>query len=268
MVKIYIDVLLVTNIAINVVQIWTAGALCNRAAKPLRLMIASSIGALASLTVLMPSKVLIAAVKVAVAFISCAAAFRERKPLKLIKLTCALGISKLVFLSLVYLLSFFTGTARIYIIYGTIYLDVSVLSLVAACCGCYLIVSVIERLCFARHYGSGAYSASFVFGEKNYRFEAIADTGNCAKDYLTGKPVVVFMSGRVCEEMELDSRLPEGFRLLPYETASGDGLMWITDKAKVTITDGKGNSRTPDAYLGFVRSDSEKALFNPCLLLQ
>lgn len=266
MVKLYIDVLLITNLVISIVQIGVAAAVTHSKIPPARLLAAGGVGALSSLTVLLPGYAAAVCIKIFLIAASAGVAFKTIRPKELLRKSAVLAFVRLTFTALVFLIWHFARPCRLYIIFGTVYLDVSILTLIFSCCGCYLVLSLIERLWDRYKYENTAYSVSLTLGGREYRFEALADTGNLARDYLTGKPVVVIMSEKICTELGLRNGLPRGFRLLPVSTVGGSSLMWLTKPQSLKITSGRGTSKQVGAYVGLVDSTGEQAVFNPCLL--
>lgn len=269
MIKLYIDVLFVTNLAVCIVIISAAAQFTHSAVKPLRLFLGGAVGALSSLTVMQESKPLAIIIKLAAACLMSAVAFGTVKPFEMLKRTVSIVFAYLTFIAVVYLIWFMTGSGRIYIMFATVYFDVSVLTLIISCSACYMLMSVVERIYSTFSYRNGAYKIEVTLdGGSSYRFEALADTGNAVRDYITGKPVVVCISDKICGDLKLQERLPKGFRLLPYSTvSSASSLMWLTRPKTVKITDGKGISKSVDAAVGIVEGKDEQAVFNPSLLM-
>ena len=266
LVKLYIDVLFVTNLAISIVLISAAAEFTHSVVSPKRLFAASLIGALSSLSIMTGSKAVSVSVKLAAIVIMCAIAFNTLKPRVLVKRSVILSLVQLTFLAAVYLLWYFTGSGKIYILYGTVYFDVSVLTLVFAGIACYTIISAAEKLYSEYTYRNGAYKVQLTIKDRSYSFEALADTGNMVRDHITGKPVVVLISDKICSDFDLFETLPEGFRIMPYTTVSSSSLMWIAKPQDIKISDGKGNVKPVSAAVGIVEGSSEQAIFNPGLL--
>lgn len=268
MVKLYLDVLYITNLAVFIVIVASAAEFSHTAIKPHRLFLSAALGACSSFTVMLSSMPAAVVIKLVAAVIMSAVAFSEVRPLSLLKRSISLVFSYLTFIAIVYLLWFMTGSGRIYIMFATVYFDVSVLTLIFSCIACYTLISVAERIYSSYAYRNGAYKIEIVFDGGSYSFEALADTGNAVRDYVTGKPVVVCISDKICADMQLRERLPKGFRLLPYSTvSSSSSLMWLTRPKEIKITDGKGKVKPVNAAVGIVEGKNEQAVFNPSLLI-
>lgn len=156
-------------------------------------------------------------------------------------------------------------TVRNYVVY----FDISIWQLGASCAAAYLIFTAISALRIK--YGASAvgYKVRFTVGGYSREFRAIADTGNRLTDSFTGEPVVVFRSDELFRRFSLDR--PElmsrfGFRLLPFETIGGEGVIFVTSRAEVTVTR-SGESAELRCCAGIVEGrGSEYAIFNPELL--
>lgn len=266
MIKLYVDVLFVTNLAVCIVLVSAAASFLHISVSVPRTFAAAAIGALSSLSVLTGSMAAATVIKIMASVIVCAVAFNTASPRKLFKRIFAYLAAYMTFLAAVYIIWYITGCGRIYIIYGTVYFDVSIITLVFSCIACYTLVSVAERIYTEHIYNNTAYKLFFKINDKSYAFEALADTGNMARDHLSGTPVIVCVSDKMCSDWELAQTLPRGFRLMPYSTVSGDSLMWLAKPQELRICDGKGNTKPLKATIGIVEGSSEQAIFNPCLL--
>ena len=165
----------------------------------------------------------------------------------------------------------FSQSRRIMVRNFTTYFDISLIKLTAALITSYIFLAVCEHLKQRFFRRAVSYTAIYRSGDYEVQLPAVADTGNRLNDSFTGLPVVVFC----CDEMFSHYSLydPEqgaraGFRLTPYRTIDGSGLIAVTSKGNVTITDEHGNDKTLRCCVG-VKPSADKhsrAVFDPMLL--
>ena len=98
----------------------------------------------------------------------------------------------------------------------------------------------------------------------------MADTGNKLCDAFTGLPIIIFCCDEMYEHYGLDDKetgIRMGFRLTPYNTLSGPGLMAVTPKGTVKLTDDNGMEKEVRCMVGITCSNgSSRAIFDPAVL--
>ena len=102
-------------------------------------------------------------------------------------------------------------------------------------------------------------------GGREIRFDALVDSGNCLRDYLTQKPVIVAPEAWVRQRLRLKEK---ALRPIFADTAGGRQMMWCLAPDEIRITEGK-TERTVCAMLALspgLRGNAP-ALF-PASLLQ
>lgn len=104
-------------------------------------------------------------------------------------------------------------------------------------------------------------------GTHTAKMRGIADTGNSLTDCFTGKAVVIFGKESLSSIPEINE--PEklhGYRLLPYATVSGSGIMPVFCPDEIIIKSvSKGTIRSTDAMAGIAEGE-RSAIFSPNLL--
>lgn len=164
---------------------------------------------------------------------------------------------------------------------GVIYADFSAAALVITSIAAYACIAVYKSLSDCSEEGA-AYTVTVSDNGKVVSFRAIADTGNTLKDGFTGKPVIV--CGRAVMS-ELYGNIPDSghfaadysptgktpaikWRLIPYHTASGSGLIPIVCPRDICIkNDETGEIFSADACLGAASFENDPALLHPKILL-
>lgn len=275
--KIYLDVLIITNICLTAIFIECTARLTHVKLDKKRAVISSLLGGISSLLAVLQAEstfegVIISAVKLFSIIIIVLISFNTKSPDKLIKYFFLYICSNLFFIGLCILL-WRTGKGKvIYIKTLTVYLDISLMKLMLGATSTYIIITAYEYIQRKSFSPSKRYHVLLKIGNLEYYLPAIADSGNSLTDVFTGKPVVIIASSELYYHFELDREeiaFEMGFHCIPYSTINGDGLINVTDNASVIIIDNEKNKKSIDCAVGIV-SCSEKnnrAIFSPSLII-
>lgn len=261
---IYIDVLIILNTYLTWLLLSLTAALTHTALKTSRCAIASFLGGLSSLIILIPTsdKLLyftILILKIASCTAIVTAAFWRKSMKKLILLSVSfLGATMLISAALG-LLQNLLGTSPFCLQSGFIYLDISPMNLVISTAFIYFLIWVFSKL-FSKNLGVlNSYRIDFQIGCKAFSLDAIADTGNTARDLFSGLPVIICTG--------VDIKDGKKLRAVPYKTISGEGVLYAFSPDTISISDEKGSRRTVSALVAGIDPDGEqKAIFNPKIL--
>ena len=274
--KIYLDVLIITNAVITMIYIQCICKLTHSRISKIRQFVCSSIGGISSLIVILNSNgffrsVLITTAKLAVAGLIVLIAFNINSIKAFIKYIFLYFLMNIVFSGVCLLVWNITESKIIYVKNFTVYFNISLLHMVIAAILIYGIISVYEWILRRKFNCSESYRATYSIGEYELELPAISDSGNKLCDPFTGTPIVIFSCNERFEHFNLDNEklYPQGgFRLAPYSTISGNSFIPITSKGNVKITDSQDNVKLVKCCIGITRNDNQKAraVFNPCLL--
>lgn len=272
---IYIDLLAVTNAVAAIIYLETLGLIVHRQISCLRLFFACVIGGAFSLIILMngntyPRAILITLLKFAGVVLTLAVSFKFKSVKEFFSYLALYLTVRLIYLGLTLVFWQLSKTKIIYVKNYTFYFNISLSKLVLSVAGAYAAISLwefISRQCADK---SDSYSAVYNIGDYIVKLPAVADSGNKLCDSFTGIPVVIFY----CSEMYSHFRLDEcydnlnGFRLIPFSTVNGGGLIPVTQKGTVTIIDEKENKRQVKCCVGILNSENQtaRAIFNPALI--
>lgn len=207
--KIYIDILLVTNAIMTLIMLEAAGRICHKVISPLRLLTACSVGGLSSLVMAIDSRgyftaVLIVVIKLVSAVFSVLIAFGCKDPWQLLRYFIIYSAVNAVFTGIVVTLWQISGSKVIFFRNLTVYFDISLFKLALACGITYGLLCLYEnitRRCFNR---AAKYEAIYENGGFIVKVPAICDSGNRLCDSFTGTPVVVFCCDRLFYHYDLD----------------------------------------------------------------
>lgn len=123
---------------------------------------------------------------------------------------------------------------RVIINNGVVYIDVSPVLLITSTLVCYLIISVIRYFSKKHAFEGARCKIHIICKNKEVSVSALVDTGHSLTDALTEKEVVI-IEGGVAENLltvlpdinpfSKSHNLPKGFRLLPYSSVGGSGIL-------------------------------------------
>ncbi|WP_198021577.1 sigma-E processing peptidase SpoIIGA [Ruminococcus sp. NK3A76] len=276
-VKIYLDVLVITNICLTAVFILCTARLTHNRPKKKRMAAGALIGGLSSMLAILYAEsffegVLLSLIKLGTIFLCVFIVFETKSIDKLIKYSVIYISANLFFAGLCVLL-WRTGKGRIiYINTLTIYLDISLGKLMAASTVTYLALSLYEYIQRKSFSPVKRYHILLKIEHLEYFLPAVADTGNSLTDVFTGKPVVIVVSDELYYHFELDREeiaCKMGFHCIPYSTINGEGLINVTDRASVTVIDNDKRMKDIDCAVGIVScgGNRTRAIFSPSLII-
>ena len=270
--KIYIDIAIITNTVITLICIEAAAKLINTKISNKRAFIAALFGGMTSLLIAVPANqysvaVLITIIKLLSFPIISLIAFKYKGIAKLIRNTLILFAENLAYTGIVLVLWEFSDTKLIYIRNYTIYFNISILQITIAVAATYAVLTVIEIIKKASD-SSDNFNALYTCGNYRLCVPAVADTGNKLCDCFTRTPVVIIYCDDLYYYYGLDSpcAFSSGkFRLLPFETINGGGLIPVTYSGELTIYDDNKSYKDLKCCIGIKRSCGTKsrAIFNP-----
>ncbi|SFC94138.1 sigma-E processing peptidase SpoIIGA [Ruminococcus albus] len=274
--KIYADVLIVTSCLVEYVYLHTAAALMHRKLRGSRVFAACLLGGLMSLLICADGDTFIGALVITIAkalgiVLTLIIAMKLRSVVDFVRSLAVFMAVRMVYTGLIIIYWEISDTKRIYVRNFTAYFDISLLKLAAALITAYVLLTVAEtvkRRVFAKNV---CYEALFRCGDYEVTLPAVADTGNRLCDSFTGLPVVIFCCDDMYRHYALDdptNGMCAGFRLTPYSTINGSGLLHVTSKGNVTITDDSGESCVVRCCVGIKPADNDRsrAIFDPALL--
>lgn len=239
---IYIDVLLALNGWIDFLLLLGVRRSMGGGGRSWRLALGAFVGALSCLALLLPPmavwlsllmRFLSAAVMVTVAFGY--GSWREwgRRVFLLFALSAGLA-------GLCGALYFFVAPQGFYVFNGVVYYAVPPLLLVALTVVCYGLLWLSEQLLRHKAPKEHLFRVRLTYEGRSTTFPCLYDSGNHLIEPFSGRPVLV-VERSVAQELlptvPSVSDLPSGWRLVPYDTLGGSGLLpaFLTDSAVVLL---------------------------------
>lgn len=270
---VYADILIITNIYIDMIIIECVRILTCSRLRTSRAILGAAVGSLFSLVIFLPwiGTVGMTAVRLLSAACTVLAAFGYGSRRMFLFRTFLLFTVGFVFAGICTAFAAAIPFRLIRSRNGVIYADISPAALIITSVAAYAVIVIYRRVTSSA--GRGSYHAVISVRGRSEMLEAIADTGNLLCDIFTGKPVIVCPRERIAmlfddipSDVSADS-LTEHWHLIPYRTVSGTGLIPVTAPDEVCITDdATGEIYRTDAYIG-VSDSCETAVFDPKILL-
>ena len=273
--KIYLDVLIITNTVVTLICLEATARIGHTLVENRRAFLASSVGGLVSLLIIVPGTNYFLALTVTITkalsfpFITLIA-FRFKNKRFFIRNTLLFFVSNLVYIALVLILWEFSDTKIIYIRNYTIYFNISILKITISVIIMYIILTAADLI--KRHIDhNDKYTAEYRCGDYKLSLPAVCDTGNRLYDSFTGVAVVIIYCDDLYEHYSLDSveTIKSGkFRMLPFETINGSGLIAVTYSGNVSISGSEDTYYDLNCCVGITRSNGKRsqAIFNPQIL--
>ena len=224
---VYLDVLLLSNLWADFALLLASARLTHTPLNRLRGLLGAAVGALCSLSVLLPPLPLPVCVllRFGSAALVCLTAFGRRRLLR--QTAVFLGVS-LFFCGVLYALSALCRPQGWFIRNTVIYTDLSLLTLLLGTAAASGIAVLWARRSASVPCGCRLHLR---LGGTDYLLPAIADTGNTLCDAFTGKPVIVCPAAalagwlRQYPDTESAAASCKGFRMLPVKTVTGTSLL-------------------------------------------
>ncbi len=262
-VDIYIDVLVVLNTYMTWILLSLTAALTHTYSKPIRRALAAFSGGASSLIILLPisGKLMtftVLCLKAASCFLITGVAFFGVGLKKYLMLTASFIGSNMLLFSALSLVENLLGAPKIALTGGFVYLDISPLALILSTAAIYFLLcrfSAMRSFCLGR---LNSYRVEFRIGCKAFSLDGVADTGNKARDLFSGLPVII------CTGINIDGG--RGFRAVPYQTISGEGVLYAVNPGSVTFRDEKGRTKSVSALVASAPGSEKRAVFDPDIL--
>ncbi len=284
MTYIYLDVLIITNVYVNYFLLKGTARISHTALTVKRCIIASVLGTLSALMILLPELglALNLLVKLLCSVIIVRIAFKWSTIKRFAKLTFIfLGIS-FIFAGVMLTVCDLLKISSIIVQNYSVYFDISVLTLAVSTIVSYIMVCIITYILDKKLNASNSYKVIISLFGKSYTIDAIADTGNSLIDTFSGKPVIICKSHELAmvadinlgDNFDVNDYLEKmkkfrGLRLLPYKTIGNNGIIPAFLAESIFISNEKNQMKPVDAYIGLCVEDKseDKAIFNPRLLI-
>lgn len=265
---VYIDVLVGVNLFVNYLLLLCVAKFLSLDGKRKRLIAAAFLGALYSLTILLPEipPVLSLLMKLFMSLTIVAAAFGWKGLRELIRETAAFYLTSFAFAGFMLVLWYFFAPQGLMIRNSVVYFNISPLALIALTGVCYGAITLFHRITGRQLPKNLNCRIIIDCGGKSSACTARVDTGNSLREPFSGDPVAVVYEPVVADMIPPKDGL--NFRLIPFDAISGGGLLESFRPDRLTICMGRKKLMTQKVYIAVAKNRLGEfdALLNPDLL--
>ena len=290
---VYVDILVVTNFIADYFLLLLTASISSIEIKRWRLVLGAGIASLSSLLILAPemSFVLEMLVKLAVSLVIVIAAFGFVNYKRYIKATLVFYASNAILAGGAMAVWSFFSPRGLVVRNGAVFYDISPVVLIVTCAAVYLISLLVSKIIARRQSRGREYSVALEFEGKKAEVKGIVDSGNMLRDAISGSPVIVcdfdkiacLLDGELKEIMKkqnfelgfysaiTQSRYKNRFRVIPFESVGGSGVMAALVMDRAVITSAGEKREVPDIIVAVthkkIAGGEFDVLLNPELIL-
>ncbi len=248
---IYIDVLLCVNLVVNYLLLSAVSFYTHTKITVRRLILGAAVGAVCSLTILLPKLSFLpdTAVKLAVGSLTVAAAFGIRSRKSFLRLYAVFLTATFFFCGIMIALWYVFTPKNLIIKNSVIYLNISPVRLIVYSLICYFLFRLIH-ICAGRFETKDTVCILTVKrGYNAVRLKAMIDTGNSLKEPFSQYPVIIIprsiaetITPKEIEEYECVTTLKyreavNKVRFVPFTSLGGRGIMPCFTADEILIND-------------------------------
>ncbi|HEX3037578.1 MAG TPA: sigma-E processing peptidase SpoIIGA [Oscillospiraceae bacterium] len=285
---IYVDVLVATNIFINYFLLLAVSKFLRVTYKRLRLIAASTLGALYSLIILLPqmNPWLSLFVKLVMSVTIVLLAFKRTSIKMFLRELVCFYLTSFAFAGLMLAAWYFFAPQGMAMKNSIVYFNISPLLLIVATVVCYAVLRLINRITGQQAVKNTFCRLTITKNEISVTCSAKVDTGSSLTEPFSHFPVVV------AEYQSIEKIVPEqikqcmkntvnyddsagqlgGFRLVPFHALSGEGVLPAFQPDKIILHTTKNTIETKQVYIavfsGKLAGGAFDALLNPELFTQ
>ncbi len=272
---IYVDVLVVLNLFVNYFLLLSTSALIHIKVKILRLLLASSVGAIYSLSIFIPINNIFVSVllKLLCSAIIVLSAFGFHSTKNFLRAYGAFFLSNFIFAGFMFAVwIFFKPNSMIYQS-GTVYFDINAAALTFSTVVCYIISALISHILKRRAPDSHIVKITISINGTEVSGLALFDTGNTLKEPFSSYPVII------CEYKLIHKIIPtnldnilnnpnqydisnSNIRLVNFNSIGGSGLLPAFKPDYIIIENGKEKRKRENVYIGIYKGILSNGEYN------
>ncbi len=290
---VYVDILVVTNFIADYFLLLLTAALSSNEVKRWRLFLGAGVAAISSLLIFAPEMSLAVEifVKLAVSLVIVLVAFGFVNIRRYIKAVLVFYAANAVLAGGAMLVWSIFSPRGLIVRNGAVFYNISPIVLIVTCAAVYLISLVISKMIVRRQSRGKEYSVALEFEGKKAQVRGIVDSGNMLRDAISGSPVIVcdfdkvscLLDSELCEIMQkqnfelgfysaiTNSRYKNRFRVIPFESVGGSGVMAALVMDRAVITSAGEKREIPDIIVAVthkkIAGGEFDVLLNPELIL-
>lgn len=281
---VYVDVLLAVNFFINYFLMLSVGKIMRRDISRTRICLAAIFGAITALSIFLPqlNTIMSSLFKLTVSAIMVAIAYKWqswRIFLRYFLVTCAVTFG---FGGTMFALWIMVAPRGMYFRNGVTYFNISPEFIIVVTILCYTVITIAGRICGSREKQSEYCSITVLNNGRAVCLNVMCDTGNLLSEPFSGYPVIVAKRNSVSkvlpehfDDYSADSSVfsgslsPPDFRVIPYSSVGGTGILTAFRPDKIKIADKDNLHEIDCCYIAVSDSLNEEeydGIMNPSLL--
>lgn len=230
---IYIDVLVCINLIIDFLLLCAVARVLSRPTRRRRLIAGAVVGALSSLTILLPVMPLplTVLIRLCAAALMVLAAFPFGGVWVFAKSTFALFIVSAIFAGICFGLWWLVAPNGLYVQGGVVYYDVPPLWLIGLTVISYGILCLYNRVTRKRIALGLRYRIEIVDGDCRITLRALLDSGHSLTEHFTGAPVIIVRADAIAplqhmyDPADIHAANAARIRYIPYSSIGGEGVL-------------------------------------------
>ena len=269
MVRIYVDILLVINLAVDYLVLFGTARLSGARFIRTRGLFGAILGAFYSLIIFLDlSKIIFVATKLVVSVLMVLITFGKRKASEFLRILAFFYICGFLFSGFMMLINSVTQTNSFFIKGGIVYFEFSALEIVFSGTAAFIVTEILQRL-FRKGEPEGTFLAKITCFGKTAVLKGFTDTGNNLSEPISGSPVAVtspeslekILPQKMLYEIEKSNLSTEyKLRFIPCKTVSGSMLIPAFRPEKVVISNENGEFEAENIMIAFSKNAPENTL--------
>ena len=277
---IYVDILIIVNLFVNYFLILVTSKFLSLKMKKSRFLLGEILGSMYSLFIFLPPMNLFISLlaKLLMSLSIICVVFRLRSLKSVIKTLLCFYAVNFIFLGVMFGLWCIFRPNGMIMNNGMIYFNISPIVLIVSTLVTYILLEIYGRVFTKKITTKTQCSVEIHFDGKCKTINAIVDTGNYLREPFSNFPVIVAKKSSVIdicpqeilkgplEYIKYEDSYIKNFRIVPFKTVSGEGLLPSFEPDYVVINNGEHKK----AYLAIcsdeILSNEESGILNPELL--
>ncbi len=243
---IYIDTLLTVNLVLDYILLYSTMKLLHIHCKHFRLVLGSIVGALSTIVIFLPfyNNLISVFFKILSGVLVTYISFGGREIIKiLIRAFVYIGLNTAL-CGVVLCIDLIWNPQKVLIYYDTVYFDISPKVLILSSIILYLCFTIYEKLSSKNKVTTRILRITvFIDSDSQFTFDCGIDTGCNLREPFSDSPVIFIEK----EIVPIDFYNDKNFRLIPYFTMSGEGIIKSYKAENLLINGKKSNC---EFYLG------------------
>ncbi len=262
---VYVDVLFVINFFITFFLLQITAKICKRPGNAVRFILASSIGGLYSLIILLDdiNEALLTLTKIVVCIIIVSVSFSFSGLRSFFATVGIFLFSNYIMLGITVGMFYLSKSQHIIVRNSSVYLDISARGLIVASFLAYIVSTVVVRVHGRVLSKREVYTLVVCNKGREVTFVAMLDTGNKLREPFSNSPVIIVDSTRGKPLMG------EKTRIVPVNTVSGSTLLQSFKPDKIILKSSAGQEVIHNAYIALsddINNNMYSAIINPDIL--